>query len=73
MYALKFSGALNGGMVQVKQIIEVYQDTSIQLPAKTMGASGSVKLPYDKIISFEDFQTDMARRKNTSKTLNLHE
>ena len=53
--------------ISLKQIIEVYQDTSIQLPAKTMGASGSVKLPYDKIISFEDFQTDMARRKKYFK------
>jgi len=59
--------------IRLKQILDIYQNDSISLAAKTIGVSDTVKYPYNKVISFEEFQADMARRKNASKLLKLYE
>lgn len=59
--------------ISLKEIMEVYLNEKIDLPAKIILSNGNVKLPYEKVISFDEFQYDMNRRKKASKTLYLHD
>ena len=58
--------------IMLSDVIELYNDENIVFPAKTFYGSGTIKMPYDKVISFEEFQSDMERRKNTSFSLQLY-
>jgi len=50
------------------RVLEVLIDASIDMPARIVKPSGTVKLPFDQVMSYEDFQADMQRRKDHSKT-----
>ncbi len=53
--------------------MEIYLNDELDLPAKKLSGGGVVKLPYDKVIPFEEFQADMNRRKQDSLLLKLYE
>lgn len=59
--------------IQLSDILELYKNDNIKLPAKTFEGQEMVKMPYDKLISFEEFTTDMNRRKKESLKISLNE
>lgn len=59
--------------IKLKDLIKLYQNDDIKLPAMRISSGGSIKYPYDKIITFDEFIEDMSRRKKNSMTLNLYE
>ena len=61
------------GLILLKDIIALYNDAAVTLPAKSIQAAGTIKLPYDKTISFADFKADMDRRKAHSLSLEINE
>lgn len=59
--------------IQLVDILDLYKNDNIVLPAKSFEAQEMVKMPYDKLISFEEFTTDMNRRKKESLKISLNE
>ena len=59
--------------IQLSDILDLYKNNGINLPGKSFASQETVKMPYDKIISFEDFSKDMNRRKKESIKINLHD
>lgn len=59
--------------IQLSDILKIYMNDNIKLPAKSFEAQGKVKMPYDKLISFEEFTKDMKRRKNESLKISVNE
>lgn len=59
--------------IKLSEILAIYTNNHINLPAKSFAAQGMVKMPYDKLISFEEFSEDMNRRKLESLKINLNE
>lgn len=58
--------------ILLSDIIKVYTDQTVHLPAMKILPGGSIKYPYEKIISFEEFSADMIRRKQNSTVLNIY-
>lgn len=56
----------------LKDIIRYYQNHEDSLPAVRIPAEGSIKLPYDKQISFSEFEQDIDRRINLSEKVLLY-
>lgn len=69
--AIGFSG--NFKELSISKVLEVISDDEIEMPARIIKPSGSVKLPFDKVISYKEFQEDMARRREASLLLKLYE
>ncbi len=69
--ALHFNGDFS--VVTLSSVIAVLEDESVHLPARIIGAAGQVKLPFDKVISYQEFKDDMERRVTHSKHLHLYE
>lgn len=69
--ALEFNG--NFDVINLHAVLQVLEDDTIPLPGKIIGPSGQVKLPFDKVISYQEFKEDMERRVNHSKHLSLYE
>jgi spore coat polysaccharide biosynthesis protein SpsF len=59
--------------ILLKDIIGLYTDKNVQLPAMIIKSGGSIKYPYEKVISFEEFNQDMKRRKENSTIVKLYE
>jgi len=59
--------------IKLLEILILYGNDNISLPAKSFAAQEMVKMPYDKLISFEEFSEDMNRRKKESLKLSLNE
>lgn len=59
--------------IQLSDILDLYKNDNIKLPAKSFEAQEMVKMPYDKMISFEEFTKDMNRRKKESLKISLNE
>ncbi|MBB4806596.1 spore coat polysaccharide biosynthesis protein SpsF [Chryseobacterium defluvii] len=57
--------------ILLSDIISVYINEKIE--NSTISGGGMIKLPYDKMIPFEEFSFDMERRKSNSKLLKLYE
>lgn len=70
---LKHFDKIESYKINLLDIIEIYSDKSVKLPAKRIENLGLVKMPYDKFISFESFLDDMNRRKEESLKYNLNE
>jgi spore coat polysaccharide biosynthesis protein SpsF len=68
--ALHFSGDVAG--FSIRNVLKVLDDDSIELPARTVQPSGTVKLPYGEEMAYVDFEADMRRRFNGSAFLSLH-
>jgi spore coat polysaccharide biosynthesis protein SpsF len=58
--------------ILLSDIIQIYTDQTVHLPAIKILPGGSIKYPYEKIISFEEFSADMMRRKQNSTVLNIY-
>lgn len=54
-------------------LIRIITDQSILLPARKFASGETVKMPDDRVISFDSFQEDMKRRVNESILLKLYE
>ncbi len=61
-----------GDEVTLRQIISVYEDPEVDLPAKRIGSGGDVKLPYGKVVSFREFSDDMRRRVQESELMKTY-
>lgn len=59
--------------IMLSEILDLYKNDRINIPAKSFASQGMVKMPYDKLISFEEFSEDMNRRKMESLKMNLNE
>lgn len=59
--------------ILLKDILELYDDPRTDLPAMRIKFGGTIKYPYNKIISFEEFDNDMKRRKQNSISKKLYE
>ncbi|MBI3519736.1 MAG: hypothetical protein HY062_10315 [Bacteroidetes bacterium] len=59
--------------IMLKDIMSLYQNENVTLPAMKISSGGSIKYPYDKIISFEEFCEDMNRRKASATLVKLYE
>lgn len=55
--------------LSLKKVIEILENNN--LPGKTLSHGSNVKMPYDKTISFEEFNLDMMRRKLNSELLEI--
>lgn len=58
--------------IKLRNILQIYDSKNSEVPAMKIAFSGSVKLPYDKIDTFENFMKDMERRKNNSEKLEMY-
>lgn len=63
----------NLSTVNLSEILNVIADETNDFPAKIITPAGEVKLPFNKVISFQEFKKDMDRRFNNSKFLKLYE
>jgi spore coat polysaccharide biosynthesis protein SpsF len=68
---LQFDGDYS--KISLSKILMIIKDDTILLPAKIISPAGEVKLPFDKVISFQEFKLDMERRIQNSKYLKLYE
>lgn len=59
--------------ILLKDIVDLYDDESVQLPAMRIKFGGTIKYPYGKVISFDEFDNDMKRRKQNSILKKLYE
>jgi len=59
--------------ILLKDIIEIYNYNLDKFPAMVIQQGGSIKYPFEKVITFEEFSLDMKRRKDQSKLFTLHE
>lgn len=57
--------------IKLLDIIDVFG--KVDLPSGVIEPSGMVKLPYDRLISYDEFSADMNRRKDSSLRLNCYE
>ena len=57
----------------MSDLITVYNDSNVKLPAMKISLGGNIKYPYDKIITFDEFSNDMNRRKENSTMIKLYE
>lgn len=69
--ALHFDG--NYRNIRFENIVAILENDAIDLPAKIIGASGTVKFPFDKVITYQEFKADMERRVQQSAQLKLYE
>jgi spore coat polysaccharide biosynthesis protein SpsF len=58
---------------KLSDLITVYNDSNVKLPAMKISLGGNIKYPYDKIITFDEFSNDMNRRKENSTMIKLYE
>jgi spore coat polysaccharide biosynthesis protein SpsF len=63
----------NVSLINLSAILTIISDVTIELPARIITPSGEVKLPFNKVIPFQEFKMDMDRRFNNSKFLKLYE
>ncbi len=59
--------------ISFSKVLDVIRDENNNMPAKIITPGGTVKLPFDKVITYDEFQRDMARRKENSKFRQLHD
>lgn len=59
--------------ILLKDIIEIYKNNLDKFPAMVIQQGGSIKYPFEKVITFEEFTFDMKRRKDQSKLFTLYE
>lgn len=59
--------------VKLHQIISYIKTYEQELEAIKISQTGTIKMPYDKVISFEEFSDDMKRRVRDSLILDLYE
>lgn len=59
--------------ILLKDIVQLYDDENTKLPAMRIKFGGTIKYPYNKVISFEEFDNDMKRRKQNSILRKLYE
>ena len=59
--------------ILLNDILEIYNNNEIILPAMKIQSSGNIKYPYEKVISFDEFSKDMNRRKENSMICKLYE
>jgi spore coat polysaccharide biosynthesis protein SpsF len=52
--------------IELSQIVKVIIENEPFLPNISLKKGGSIKYPYNKIVRFQDFETDMERRRNGS-------
>jgi spore coat polysaccharide biosynthesis protein SpsF len=58
---------------KLSDLITVYNNSNVKLPAMKISSGGNIKYPYDKIITFDEFSNDMHRRKENSTMIKLYE
>jgi len=68
---LDFTG--DTSQIDFFKVISIIKDKEVVLPARIVTPSGTVKLPYDKTISYEEFKADMLRRVERSVKFNLYD
>lgn len=59
--------------IKLSDLISIYQNPNVKLPAMKISSGGNIKYPYDKIITFDEFCLDMNRRKENSILIKLYE
>jgi spore coat polysaccharide biosynthesis protein SpsF len=70
---LEFLGREDPVKIRLSEILDIYTTHEHALPALKIPVSGSVKLPYNEVKPFGEFQEDMHRRKEHSILLKLYE
>ncbi len=61
------------GEIRFSEVLDVIRNENNEMPAKIITPGGTVKLPFDKVITYDEFQRDMQRRKDNSKFRKLYE
>ena len=59
--------------ILLTDILNLYKNENISLPAKSFEKKGLVKFPYNKSITFDEFSKDMDRRKKDSQKINIYD
>ena len=63
----------NASDILLSDLLMIYDDETVNLPVMKIKSGGNIKYPYEKMVTFEEYNEDMARRKQSSLLLKLYE
>ncbi|MBI3217926.1 MAG: hypothetical protein HYZ44_00270 [Bacteroidetes bacterium] len=70
---LKYTNWKPGDLLKHKDILDIFQDHSKELPGKQIKKEGDIKLPYGKTMTFAAFKNDIDNRIRQSELVQVYE